>query len=260
MTRNTRQQNMIAMYTLFRKEVVRFMRIWPQTLFPPIITQSLYFLIFGKFIGSQISDINGVSYMAFIVPGLVMMSVINNSYVNVAGSFFSSKFQRSVEELLVSPAPNWVIVGGYAFSGALRGVLCGLLVFAVSIFFTRPVIHHFGYILVFIVLTAVVFALGGLINGILAKKFDDISIVPTFILTPLTYLGGVFYSISLLPGFWRTLSHFNPILYMINGFRYGFYGFSDVNILLSFAILILFAIIFTCVIFYFLRKGTGLRT
>ncbi|MCA9402582.1 MAG: ABC transporter permease [Candidatus Omnitrophica bacterium] len=251
---------MVAMYTLFRKEVVRFLRIWPQTLFPPIITQSLYFLIFGKFIGSQISDINGVSYMAFIVPGLVMMSVINNSYVNVAGSFFSSKFQRSVEELLVSPAPTWVIVGGYAFSGALRGVLCGLLVFAVSVFFTRPVIHHFGYILVFIVLTAVVFALGGLINGILAKKFDDISIVPTFILTPLTYLGGVFYSISLLPGVWRTISRFNPILYMINGFRYGFYGFSDVSILLSFVILILFAAIFTAVIFYFLGKGTGLRS
>lgn len=260
MTRSTHQQNLIAMYTLCRKEVVRFLRIWPQTLFPPIITQTLYFLIFGKFIGSQISDINGISYMAFIVPGLVMMSVINNSYVNVAGSFFSSKFQRSVEELLVSPAPNWVIVGGYALSGALRGILCGMLVLAVSVFFTRPVIHHFGYILVFMVLTAIVFALGGLINGILARKFDDISIVPTFILTPLTYLGGVFYSISLLPGVWQTLSRFNPILYMINGFRYGFYGFSDVSVLLSFGILILFAVIFTVVIFYFLNKGTGLRS
>ncbi len=260
MTRTTHQQNLIAMYTLFRKEVVRFLRIWPQTLFPPIITQTLYFLIFGKFIGSQISDINGISYMAFIVPGLVMMSVINNSYVNVAGSFFSSKFQRSVEELLVSPAPDWVIVGGYALSGALRGILCGLLVLGVSVFFTRPAIHHIGYILVFMVLTAIVFALGGLINGILARKFDDISIVPTFILTPLTYLGGVFYSISLLPGVWRTLSKFNPILYMINGFRYGFYGFSDVSVLLSFGILILFAVVFTVIIFHFLRKGLGLRS
>ena len=260
MSRSTHQQNLVAMYTLFRKEVVRFLRIWPQTLFPPIITQTLYFLIFGKFIGSQINDINGISYMAFIVPGLVMMSVINNSYVNVAGSFFSSKFQRSVEELLVSPAPNWVIVGGYALSGALRGIMCGSLVLAVSVFFTRPVIHHVGFIFVFMVLTAIVFALGGLINGILARKFDDISIVPTFILTPLTYLGGVFYSISLLPGVWQTLSRFNPILYMINGFRYGFYGFSDVNVLLSLGILLLFAVIFIVIIFHFLNKGTGLRS
>lgn len=260
MTHNNHKQNMIALYTLFRKEVVRFMRIWPQTLFPPIITQSLYFLIFGKFIGSQISDVNGVSYMAFIVPGLVMMSVINNSYVNVAGSFFSSKFQRSVEELLVSPAPNWVIVGGYALSGALRGVLCGSLVLLVSVFFTRPAIHNLGFIMIFMVLTAIVFALGGLINGIMARKFDDVSIVPTFILTPLTYLGGVFYSISLLPGIWQTLSRFNPILYMVNGFRYGFHGFSDVNVVFSLLILILFAVIFIIVIFAFLRKGTGLRS
>lgn len=254
------KENYIALMTLVRKEVVRFIRIWPQTLVPPVVTQSLYFLIFGKFIGSQIGDINGISYMAFIVPGLVMMSVINNSYANVSGSFFSSKFQRSVEELLVSPAPDWVIIGGYSISGALRGVLCGVLVFMVSVFFTHPRIHQVLVILVFIVLTAFVFSLGGLLNGILAKKFDDISIVPTFILTPLTYLGGVFYSINLLPGFWRDLSQVNPILYMVNGFRYGFYGFSDVHVGLSFFILVLFGIILTLVNLYLLRKGTGLRS
>jgi len=255
-----RKENYIALMTLVRKEVVRFIRIWPQTLVPPVVTQSLYFLIFGKFIGSQIGDINGISYMAFIVPGLVMMSVINNSYANVSGSFFSSKFQRSVEELLVSPAPDWVIIGGYSISGALRGVLCGVLVFMVSVFFTHPRIHQVLVILVFIILTAFVFSLGGLLNGILAKKFDDISIVPTFILTPLTYLGGVFYSINLLPGFWRDLSQVNPILYMVNGFRYGFYGFSDVHVGLSFFILVLFGVILTLVNLYLLRKGTGLRS
>ncbi len=254
------KSNLIALYTLFRKEVVRFIRIWPQTLVPPIMTQSLYFLIFGKFIGSQINDINGVSYMAFIVPGLVMMSVISNSYVNVAGSFFSSKFQRSVEELLVSPAPNWVIIGGYVLSGALRGILCGFLVFGVSVFFTRPTISHIGLIVMFIVLTAIVFALGGLVNGILARKFDDVSIVPTFVLTPLTYLGGVFYSIALLPDVWRNLSKINPILYMVNGFRYGFYGFSDVNVYMSVGILVLFAVLLTIVNLTLLKKGKGLRS
>lgn len=255
-----RKENYIALYTLVRKEVVRFIRIWPQTLVPPVVTQSLYFLIFGKFIGSQISDINGISYMAFIVPGLVMMSVINNAYANVSGSFFSSKFQRSVEELLVSPAPNWVIIAGYAASGALRGVLCGILVFSVSVFFTHPQINNIFIIFVFIILTAIVFSLGGMLNGILAKKFDDISIVPTFILTPLTYLGGVFYSISLLPDVWQHLSRLNPILYMVNGFRFGFYGFSDVNIGLSLFILVLMGVALMLGNLYLLRKGTGLRS
>ncbi|MGE0268263.1 MAG: ABC transporter permease [Candidatus Omnitrophota bacterium] len=255
-----RKENYIALYTLVRKEVVRFIRIWPQTLVPPVVTQSLYFLIFGKFIGSQISDINGISYMAFIVPGLVMMSVINNAYANVSGSFFSSKFQRSVEELLVSPAPDWVIISGYAASGALRGVLCGILVFSVSVFFTHPQINNIFIIFVFIILTAIVFSLGGMLNGILAKKFDDISIVPTFILTPLTYLGGVFYSISLLPDVWQHLSRLNPILYMVNGFRFGFYGFSDVNIGLSLFILVLMGVALMMGNLYLLRKGTGLRS
>ena len=254
------KEQWIAYYTLTRKEVVRFLRIWPQTLIPPIITQSLYFLIFGKFIGSQIHDIQGVSYMAFIVPGLIMMSVINNAYVNVAGSFFSSKFQHSIEELLVSPAPDWAVIAGYVTGGVLRGILCGLLVFGVSIFFVKPAIHNLGIILVFIVLTAVVFALGGLTNGILAKKFDDVSIVPTFILTPLTYLGGVFYSIHYLPKLWQQASRFNPILYMVNGFRFGFHGFSDVPLGDSLGILLLFTVILTAVNLGLLKRGTGLRT
>lgn len=251
---------LIAFYTILRKEVVRFMRIWPQTLFPPIITQSLYFIIFGKFIGSQIREINGISYMAFIVPGLVMMAVINNSFVNVAGSFFSSKFQRSVEELLVSPVRNSVIVAGYAVGGMLRGIIVGILVFVVSIFFTQPKLHNFFIIMAFVVLTATVFALGGLVNGILARKFDDVSIVPTFILIPLTYLGGVFYSVESLPEFWQTVSKFNPILYMVNGFRYGFYGFSDVNIFISLSILCLFAAALSLINLFLLKRGTGLRS
>lgn len=250
----------IACFTIVRKEVVRFFRIWTQTLFPPIITQSLYFLIFGAFIGSQIEDINGVSYMAFIVPGLVMMSIISNSYVNVAGSFFSNKFQRSIEEIIVSPVENWAIIGGYAIGGMARGVVVGSLVFGVSVFFTKPVIHNFFIIIAFMGMTSIVFALGGLVNGILAQKFDDISIIPNFILIPLTYLGGVFYSVSVLPPFWQTASKFNPIFYMINGFRYGFYGFSDVNIFLSFGVLIFFAIVLMITNLILLRKGIGLRS
>lgn len=251
---------MIAYYTIVRKEVARFIRIWPQTLVPPMMTQALYFLIFGKFIGSQISDINGVSYMAFIVPGLVMMSVINNAYVNVAGSFFSNKFQRSIEEIIVSPVSNGVIMAGYVTGGLLRGVMVGSLVFGVSAFFTRPVVRHWGVIIIFAVMTSFVFALGGLMNGILAKKFDDVSIVPNFILIPLTYLGGVFYSVASLPPEWQYFSRVNPILYMVNGFRYGFYGFADVNIAVSFLILSAFAVALWRGNLYLLKKGTGLRT
>lgn len=250
----------IAYKTLVRKEVVRFVRIWPQTLVPPVITQTLYFLIFGKFIGSQVQDINNVSYMAFIVPGLVMMAIINNSFVNVAGSFFSSKFQRSVEELLVSPMASWAIISGYVTGGALRGIAVGFLVFGVSAFFTQPILFNMFIILVFMVLTSTVFALAGLTNGILAKKFDDVSIFPTFVLVPLTYLGGVFYSIDRLPDLWRTLSHFNPVLYMVNGFRYGFYGFSDVNVWMSFLILLTFAVGLAVLNLKLLHRGTGLRT
>ncbi|OGX36240.1 MAG: ABC transporter permease [Omnitrophica WOR_2 bacterium RIFCSPHIGHO2_02_FULL_52_10] len=249
-----------AYATIVRKEATRVFRIWPQTLIPPVVTQTLYFLIFGKLIGSQIGDIHGVSYMAFIVPGLVMMAVINNSFVNVVGSFFSAKFQRSIEEILVSSASNRVIIAGYVTGGVVRGIIVGALVFLVSLFFTRPVLAPPGIIVSFIVLTSVVFALGGFLNAIFAKKFDDISIFPTFILTPLIYLGGVFYSIQSLPPFWQVLSHYNPVLYMVNGFRYGFHGFSDVNVLLSFLILAVLAVMLLAANLFLLARGTGLKT
>lgn len=255
----TFDKKIISFTTLLRKEVYRFLRIWSQTLVPPVITQALYFLIFGKFIGSQINDISGVNYMAFIIPGLVMMAVINSSFTNVAGSFFSSKFQRSIEEILVSPMPNWAIVGGYVLGAVARGIIVGFLVFCVSVFFTRPTIFNFGFIILFVVLTATVFALAGLTNGILAKKFDDISIFPTFFVMPLTYLGGVFYSINSLPQVWQTISRFNPILYMVNGFRYGFYGISDVNIGTSIFILLLFMFGLIFVNLYLLKEGVGLK-
>ncbi len=251
--------NIVACKTIIRKEVVRFVRIWPQTLLPPIITQSLYFVIFGKFIGSQIGAIHGVSYMDFIVPGLVMMSVINNSYANVVSSFFSSKFQRNVEELLVSPTSNPVILFGYVCGGILRGLAVGILVFLVSVFFTRPAIHHLGLVLLFIFLTASLFSLGGFLNAVFAKRFDDVSIFPTFILTPLTYLGGVFYSIYNLPPVWQKVSQLNPILYMVNGFRYGFHGFTDVSLVASIAILIAFNLILAFINLLVLRKGIGLK-
>jgi ABC-2 type transport system permease protein len=250
----------IAYATIVRKEVVRVLRIWPQTLFPPVVTQTLYFLIFGKFIGSQINDIQGVSYMTFIVPGLVMMAVINTSFMNVVSSFFSAKFQRSIEELLVSSTSSKVIIAGYVTGGVVRGMIVGSLVFLVSILFTRPKIYEFGIIFSFVFLTSIVFALGGLLNAIFAKKFDDISIFPTFFLTPMIYLGGVFYSIDNLPSFWRVLSKVNPVLYMVNGFRYGFFGFSDVNVWISFLILAAFAVVLSLVNFILLEKGTGLKT
>ena len=251
--------NFTAFYTIVRKEVTRFLRIWSQTLLPPVITQTLYFVIFGAFIGSQVADINGISYMAFIVPGLVMMGVINSAFSNVVSSFFSSKFMKNYEELMVSPASTTAIIFGYVIGGALRGLLVGLLVFVVSILFTKPDVAHFGIILIFILLTSIVFALGGLINGIFAKSFDDVSIFPTFILTPLTYFGGVFYSVHSLPEIWQTVSKFNPILYMVDGFRYGFYGFSDINIYYSLSMLIGLTIILFGVSVYLLKKGIGLK-
>ncbi|MCR4336468.1 MAG: ABC transporter permease [Candidatus Omnitrophica bacterium] len=249
----------IAYQTIVRREVNRFMRIWLQTLLPPVITQTLYFVIFGKFIGSQLGQIGGISYMSFIVPGLVMMAVINSSYSNVVSSFFSSKFQRNVEEILVSPTPSWVIMAGYVTGGVVRGVIVGALVFSVSVFFTHPHIFNIFLIGIFILFTATVFSLGGLANGILARNFDDVSIVPTFVLTPLTYLGGVFYSIMSLPVFWQKVSLFNPILYMVNGFRYGFYGVSDVSVIASVFILISFTAILALMNFYLLKNGIGLK-
>lgn len=249
----------INFMTILRKEVSRIFRIWTQTILPPVITQSLYFIIFGGFVGSQIPAINGISYMAFIVPGLVMMSVITSSFQNVVGSFFGAKFQRNIDELLVSPTPNWVIIAGYVGGGVFRGILVGLIVFLVSAFFTQPVIYNFGIVLLFIVLTAIMFSIGGLINAIFARKFDDVQIIPTFVLTPLTYLGGVFYSIHRLPEFWQIVSRFNPILYMVDGFRYGFFGFSDIPIIWSASLLIVLTILMIVWANWLLYRGTGMK-
>lgn len=251
---------LVSFYTIVRKEITRFLRIWTQTLLPPVINQTLYFVIFGAFIGSQIRNINGIQYMAFIVPGLVMMGVINSSFSNVVSSFFGSKFQRNIEELLVSPTPNWVIIAGYVMGGVVRGILVGAIIFAISAIFTHPVIHNGWIIALFVFLTAVVFSLGGLINGIYATKFDDVAIFPTFVLTPLTYFGGVFYSIKDLPEFWQMATKFNPILYMIDGFRYGFFGISDVDISVSVMMLVGFTAVFILLAMYLLKKGIGLRS
>lgn len=249
----------IAFKSLIRKEINRFTRIWVQTLVPPAITMTLYFVIFGNLIGSRIGDMHGVSYMEFIVPGLIMMSVITNSYSNVSSSFYSAKFQRNIEELLVAPVPNYLIIWGFVAGGVARGLCVGAIVTAVSLFFVPLQIHDALSIVIMLLLTATLFSLGGLLNAIFAKSFDDISIIPTFVLTPLTYLGGVFYSIQLLPPFWQGVSHFNPIIYMINGFRYGFIGISDVPIWTSYVTVSLFIVILYTTCWWLVKKGTGLR-
>lgn len=249
-----------AFRTIFRREVRRFMRIWVQTLIPPVITMVLYFLIFGRLIGSRIGEMGGFDYMAFVVPGLIMMSVINNSYSNVVSSFYSAKFTKSVEELLVSPVPNYVILLGFVLGGTLRGLLVGGIVTLLSSFFTDLHIHSIGVTVSVMFLTSLLFSLAGLINAIFANSFDDISIIPTFVLTPLTYLGGVFYSIDLLPEFWQGVSQLNPVLYMVNAFRYGFLGVSDVSIAGSFAGIGLFLVLLFCCALYLLEKGKGLRS
>jgi ABC-2 type transport system permease protein len=252
--------NGIALKSILNKEIQRFMRIWIQTLVPPAITISLYFIIFGSLIGSRIGEMDGFDYMSFIVPGLIMMSVITNSYSNVASSFFSAKWQRNVEEMLVAPVPNWVIVAGYVGGGMARGILVGLIVTLVSLFFVDIQVHNIWVIIATVSLTSAVFSLGGLINAIFAGSFDDISIIPTFILTPLTYLGGVFYSISLLPEFWQGVSKVNPIVYMVNAFRYGFLGVSDVSITTAFTVIGVFITVLFTVAMILISKGIGLRS
>lgn len=249
-----------ALETIVKKEIRRFLRIWVQTIVPPAITITLYFVIFGKLIGSQISDISGYTYMQFIVPGLTMMSVITNSYMNVCSSFFSTKFQRSVEELLVSPVSEHVIIIGYALGGVARGLLVGVVVFSVSIFFTSLPVENLSYLVVFAFMTALLFSIAGLMNAIFAQKFDDVTIIPTFVLTPLTYLGGVFYSIGQLDMVWQVLSKLNPILYMVNGFRYGFLGITDVNVYAALGILLIFSGVFYFLTWKLLRSGVGLRS
>lgn len=250
----------VGIKTLLRKEVTRILRIWSQTLLPPAITMTLYFVIFGNLIGSRIGQMGGFDYMSFIVPGLVMMSVITNSYGNMVSSFFGAKFAKHVEELLVSPMPNWAILAGYMSGSLFRGLFVGLIVTLVALFFTNIQIHNIWIVLSTVVLTSMVFSLGGFINAAFANKFDDIAIVPTFILTPLTYLGGVFYSISLLPEFWQKVSLLNPVLYMVNTFRYGFLGVSDIDLTVAYTIIIGFVVLLGSFSMYILHKGIGLRS
>ncbi|MWN04903.1 ABC transporter permease [Gilliamella sp. Pas-s95] len=250
----------IALKSIWRKEVTRFLRIWVQTLIPPVITMSLYFIIFGNLIGSRVGEMGGFSYMAFIVPGLIMMSVITNSYTNVCSSFFSAKFQRNIEELLVAPVPTHILILGYVGGGVMRGILTGILVTIVSLFFVRYEVHSWLFVVCTLLLTSILFSLAGLLNAVFAKSFDDISIIPTFVLTPLTYLGGVFYSITMLPDFWQWISKINPIVYMINGFRYGFLGVTDVPLGITFSILILFVTGLYVIAWRLIESGRGLRS
>jgi ABC-2 type transport system permease protein len=251
--------NTIALKTIVIKEILRFMRIWLQTILPPAITMTLYFIIFGNLIGSQIGSMDGFSYMQYIAPGLIMMAIITNSYSNVVSSFFSSKFQRHIEEMLVSPLPNSIILLGFVAGGVARGLMVGVVVTIISLFFTELQIHNIFIMIAVVILTAVLFSLGGFVNGIYAKSFDDISIVPTFVLTPLTYLGGIFYSINMLSEFWQDVSLLNPILYMVNAFRYGILGVSDIDIYIAFAIISLFIIALYIFSLYLLAKGVGIR-
>ena len=249
----------IAFRTIVKKEVYRFIRIWPQTLLPPAITTTLYFLIFGKLIGDRIGMIQGVSYMDYIVPGIILMSVISHAYANVVSSFYSTKFQRNIEELLVAPVPNWVILAGYITGGITRGLLVGLVVALISLCFTHFPVNHWVIALSTALLTAVLFSLAGFINAILAESFDDISIIPNFVLTPLSYLGGVFYSVAMLPPIWQTISLGNPILYMVNAFRYGLIGVTDIDIQLTFIMTIGFITFLTGLCLYLLHKGIGIK-
>lgn len=249
----------VALTTIWIKECTRFLRIWVQTLVPPAITMSLYFVIFGNLIGQRIGTMDGFSYMEFIVPGLIMMSVITNAYANVSSSFFSAKFQRNIEELLVAPVPTWVIIAGYVGGGIARSLLIGCIVTCLALFFVDLSIHSVGVVIVTLLLTASLFSMAGLINAVYAKTFDDISVIPTFVLTPLTYLGGVFYSLSLLPSFWQHVSQANPIVYMVSGFRYGFLGVTDVSLLSSFTILVGFNLTLYFVVHYLLATGKGIR-
>ncbi len=252
--------NLIALQTIVVKEVLRFSRIWVQTILPPAITMALYFIIFGNLIGSQIAAMDGFSYMDYIVPGIILMSVITNSYANVVSSFYGAKFQRHVEELLVSPTPNYIILVGFVIGGTVRGLVVGSVVTAVSLAFTDINVHHLGVLLATVLITAIIFSIAGLINAVYANSFDDISIIPTFVLTPLTYLGGVFYTIKMLPEFWQQASLLNPILYLVNAMRYGMLGISDINLAWSFMLMGGFVIVLGTFALVLLEKGVGIKS
>lgn len=249
-----------AFRTILTKEILRFMRIWIQTVLPPAITTALYFIIFGKLIGEQIGEMDGYRYIDFIVPGLILMSVISNSYANVVSSFYSSKFQRHVEELLIAPVPNAVILAGYVGGGVARGIIVGVVVTLVSMIFSDWQIHSYTITFLVFFLTSVLFSMAGFINAIYANSFDDISIIPTFVLTPLTYLGGVFYSISMLPDFWQGMSMINPVFYMINAFRYGLLGTSDIPVAVAFIIILFFILVLAFFSLFLLKKGVGIKS
>ncbi|OJG39564.1 ABC transporter permease [Enterococcus dispar] len=242
------------------KETNRYLRIWVQTLVPPVITTSLYFIIFGKMIGGRIGDMGGFSYIEFIVPGLIMMSAITSSYANVSSSFFSQKFQKNIEELLVAPVPAHIIIWGFVIGGIGRSTLVGTLVTIISLFFVPLHVHSWLLVVLTLLMTAILFSLAGLINGVFAQSYDDVSIVPTFVLQPLTYLGGVFYAISMLPPFWQAVSKINPIVYMISCFRYGFLGTTDVSVVFSLLVLVLFIAVLYAVCYYLISRGRGLRS
>lgn len=254
------QQKWTAYTTILIREVLRFSRIWVQTIIPPVITTALYFVIFGNLIGAQIGEMEGFSYMEFIVPGLIMMSVITNSYANVVSSFYGSKFQGNIAEMLVSPVPNWIILAGFISGGVARGMAVGITVTLVSLLFSDLRVENLIVTLSIAFLTAILFSLAGLVNGVYANSFDDISIVPTFVLTPLTYLGGVFYSISLLSDFWQNISYLNPVLYMVNGFRYGILGISDMSIWVSYGVITVFIAVLAAFSMYLLNRGVGIRS
>jgi ABC-2 type transport system permease protein len=256
----TWSEKLIAFQTIVVKEILRFSRIWLQTILPPVIMTALYFIIFGRLIGAQIGDMDGVRYMDYIVPGLIMMSVITNSYSNVVSSFFGSKFQRHIEEMLVAPVPNYLILLGFVAGGVARGLAVGIAVTIVAFFFAGFRVTDGLVAVTTVLLTAVLFSLGGFINGLFAKSFDDIAIVPTFVLTPLTYLGGVFYSIKMLPEFWQNVSLLNPVLYMVNAFRYGLLGVSDVNVSFAFLIILGFIAALFAFSLHALERGYGIKS
>jgi len=255
----TLKEQLVAYNTLLTREILRFARIWIQTILPAMITTALYFIIFGKLLGDKVGKIDGLPYIEFIVPGLILMTVITNSYANVVSSFYSAKFQRNIEEMLVSPTPNYIILIGFVSGGVARGVSVGLSVTLVSMLFVDLRVHSMLVLLSIGLLTAVLFSIAGFINAIYARSFDDISIIPTFVLTPLTYLGGVFYSISQLPGIWRDVAAFNPIIYMVNAFRYGFWG-TELPLLQAYLVILTIGTVLYLFAIYLLRAGTGLRS
>lgn len=256
----TFQQSLTCFLTLFLKECSRFLRIWAQTLLPPMVTSSLYFLIFGSFIGKRIADIHGFSLMEFMTPGLIMMAVVSSAFMNVSSSFYVAKFQNSIEELLVSPMSNHIIILGFSLAGVVRAVLVGLLILMVATAFVEIKVNHVGLFLLFLTITAFLFSLVGLINGIFARKFDDISVVPTFILTPLSYLGGIFYSLDQIPEAWATVTQLNPIFYLINGIRFAVLGLSDVRIDVALGVLVSMVVLLYGLIFVILEKGIGTKS